>query len=204
MKSGQLQVVSVIIIIALSLGAVATVYPWASSMIQKKNDMKNLDDTYNFFQKLDETIRTIEKQGGEESLVLKVPGKLTVYPELVPSLNNSITFIFESKVSNIAEGDWIPLNTPNMNETATLGVDPPSVIFGKAERTEESINVTYRLWYRELDDPSGDYAYRIVLNTSDNKEKSTTTGFLRIQRLGSRSTLIDGKTLTITEINIIV
>ena len=198
----QTKIVSVILIIMLATAAMATVLPWAYNMIQKKKDMKSLDDVYNFFQTMDTTVRNIAQNGGEESLRLKVPGKLDVYPDSASSeLNNSIIFMMESKVSFIAEGDWIPLNTPNQNEMATLGVDPPSVIFGKAERSGDKILVQHRLWYRTLNDTSGNL-YKILLNTSNDNIISTTTGSMRIQRLGSE--VVSGKSLTITKINIIV
>ena len=207
MRSGQQQVVSVIIIVTLAIGAVATVLPWAYNMIQKKKDAKSLEDVYSFFKTLDETIRNVAKTGGEEQLTLKVPGRMSVYPEILSHpLNNSITFFFQSKVSNIAlceSGDefcWIPLNTPNTNATATLGKDTPSVISGMAEMSGNNLDITYKLWYRELYDSSTDKRYKIVLNTTDDSEKITTTGFLRIQRLSS----ITSGNLIITEINIIV
>lgn len=204
MTKGQQQLVSVVIIIVIALGTIALVLPWTLSMVQKKKDMKTLDDVYNFFQELDETIKYVEKHGGEESLILKTPGRFTVYPESLSDVNNnSIIFEFKSKVSNVAEGYWVPLNTPNTNLTATLGIDPPSVISARAEIAGNEINVWYKLWYRELDDQSG-RGYRIVLNTTGNVEKSTTTGFLRIQWLKSRDIQEAGKTLTITEINILV
>jgi len=192
---GQQQIVSVVIIIGLIIGATATVLPWANTMIQKKKDMKSLDDVYYFFQNMDETIRTIAKNGGEESLSLETPGILIISPE-----NNTISFNFESKVSNIAEGDWIPLNTPNLNETGTLGLDTPSVIFGKAEKQDNIIKIWYKLWYRELKDPSTGQLYKISLNTTDGKEKSTTTGYIRIQKIGTTTS----EDLTITKINIII
>jgi len=199
MRRGQVQVVSVVVVILIALGALALVLPWTYGMIQKKKDMKSLDDVYNFFQTLDETIRNIAKSGGEQTLSLKVPGKFTVYPESANSLhNNSIIFIFSGKVSNIAPGGWIPLNTPNTNENATLGVDTSSVIFCNATQIGDSMLIQYKLWYRTLTDTTGK-GYKIVLNTTNNEIKSTTTGFLRIQRLGS-----GGTTLTITQINVIV
>ena len=204
MTKGQQQLVSVVIIILIALGTIALVLPWTLNMIQKKKDMKTLDDVYNFFQQLDETIKYVEKNRGEESLILKSPGKFTVYSEsLLDENNNSIIFEFKSKVSNVAEGYWVPLNTPNTNETATLGIDPPSVIFARAERAGDEIDVWYKVWYRELDDQSG-HGYKIVLNTTGNSEKSTTTGFLRLQWLKSRNVQVAGKILTITEINILV
>lgn len=157
--------------------------------------MKSLDDVYYFFLNMDETIRTISKNGGEESLSLEVPGTLTVSPD-----DNTIVFNFESKVSNIAEGDWIPLNTPNLNETGTLGLDTPSVIFGKAEQDGNTIKIWYKLWYRELKDSSTNNLYKISLKTTDGTVKTTNTGFIRIQRLGTTTS----EDLTITEINIII
>ncbi len=197
---GQTQLVSVIMVILIALAILALVLPWAMNMIQKKKDMKSLDDVYNFFQTLDKTIRDIAKNGGEETLNLKTTGIIEVYSDSYSSpLNNSIMFTFYSKVSNIATGvGEIPLNTPNTNETATLGIDSPSVIFGNATMMDDRIRISYRLWYRTLNDSLG-HAYKIVLNTT-NDYQNTTTGFLRIQRLGSE-TIGD---LTITKINIIV
>ena len=197
----QTQIISAILVFLVALAAVALVLPWALTMVQKKKDMKNVDDVYNFFLKLDEVIRDVAKNGGEESLTLKVPGELTVYPDSSNHpYNNSITFSFLSKVSNIAVNvGEIPLNTPNQNSTATLGVDTPSVIFGKANLTDDSILVQYRLWYRTLVDVDGD-KFKIVLNTSENSILNSTLGFVRVQRLGTR-TVGD---LTLTEINVIV
>jgi hypothetical protein len=211
---GQSQVVSVVILIVLVIGAIGLVLPWTYTMIQKRKDMKSVDDIYNFFQRLDDTIRNIAKNGGEESLELKVPGKISVYPDSSNSnLSNSIVFSFRSLVSFVADCRelqqtvpeyypqycWIPLNTPNMNSTGTIGVDSPSVIFGKTERVENKLDVQYRLWYRRLNDTST-HGYKIILNTSENTEKNTTRGFLRIQRISSTNTPY----LTTTEINIIV
>lgn len=199
---GQTKIISVLIIILIATGTTATVVPWAYTMIQKKQDMKSLDDVYNFFESLDATIRNIAQHGGEEGLTLKVPGKFEITPDAISSGDsNSIIFSMESKVSLIAEGDWIPLNTPNINETATLGVDTPSVIFGKAQQSGDKINTQYKLWYRTLNDTSGNM-YKIILNTSDDTVKTTTTGSMRIKRIGSEE--VAGKSLTITKINIIV
>jgi hypothetical protein len=203
-KLGQTQIVSVLLIIVIALGAVSTVVPWANNMIQKKKDAKNVDDIYNFFQTLDSAIRNIAENGGEESLTLKVPGKFSIYPSaVVSSFNNSIVFVFNSKVSNIAVGDWIPLNTANENLTAPLGLDPSGVILGKAEIKEGNIiEIQYRLWYRELIDTLSNQRYKIVINPTESIEKNITTGFMRIQRLNSY--YIPSQSLTITEINIIV
>lgn len=206
MKRGQSQIVSALIIVILSLVIVGTVFSWAANIIQKKKDSKSLDDVYQFFQELDYAIINVARNGGEESAIIKVPGIITVYPEdynLEDSsvLNNSIVFKFSSRVSNVAAiDDWIPLNTPNNSTLAILGIDKPSVIFGKAKREQDTINIWYRLWFRQLEDKSLGKRYKIALKTSDGQEKTTNKGFLRIQRLGSDQ----NGNLIITQVNIIV
>ena len=194
--------VSALMVVLISLGILGAVFPWASSVIQKKKDSKSVEDVYNFFQKLDSTIINIARNGGEESLELKVPGKINAYPESLDLvLNNSIVFEFQSKVSNVAESEtWIPLNTPNANASATLGIDKPGVIFGKSTLGDNKIIVNYRLWFRELEDKTTGNIYKISLKTSDNKIINSTQGFFRIQRLSSSQT----GNLIKTQVNIIV
>ncbi len=201
MNKGQTQIVSFILIILIALLVLASIIPWANNMIQKRKDAKTTDDALNFFQKLDQTIRNIAQNGGEETMELKVDGILTIYPGSDNSgLNNSIVFLFKSKVANIAVGEWIPLNTPNTNGTATLGIDEPSVISGKAEKAGENLNIQYRLWYRNLTETTTSKTFKINLNTTDDQVKTVTTGAMRVQRIRTRQI----QNLTITEINIIV
>ena len=196
----QTQVISVILIIAIAMAAIAAILPWSMSMIQKRKDAKAVDDAFNFFVLLDTKIRSIAQSGGEEALELKVPGKLTVYPSrITQENNNSINFVFTSKVANIAPGEWICLST-NCNETATLGEDPYGVILGKAMKQGDYMTVEYKLWYRQLLDREKNQFYKIILNTTGNDIKTSTSGYIRIQKLRSYTT----QSLTITEINIII
>ncbi|MEM5776999.1 MAG: hypothetical protein QXJ06_00940 [Candidatus Aenigmatarchaeota archaeon] len=196
----QTQVISVILIIGIAIAAIAAILPWSMNMIQKRKDAKAVDDAFNFFILLDSKIRNIAQNGGEETLELNVPGKLTIYPfSTIGENSNSINFIFVSKVSNIAPGEWICLSV-NCNQTATLGADSFGVIFGKAEKQGDYLTIEYKLWYRDLLDREKNQKYRIVLKTVDDQIRSTTVPYLRIQRARSYTT----ESLTITEINIII
>jgi len=195
MRKAQTQIVSVIIIVGIAAATLATVVPWATLTIQKKKDAKSVNDIYDFFQSLDADIREIAKNGGEKSLKINVPGKLTISPD-----SNSIVFLFSSKVSNVGGEDWIPLNTVNINEIGILGVDKPSVIFAKATENANFLEIEYKLWYRTLNDTSLNKAYIIDLKTSDGQDQSTTSGYMRIRKLGS--TELDN--LITTEVNIII
>jgi len=196
----QSQVISVILIIGITIAVIATILPWSLSMIQKRKDAKAVDDAFNFFILLDSKIKNVAQNGGEETLELNVPGKLTVYPFKVSGENNnSINFVFVSKVSNIAPGEWMCLSQ-NCNETATLGVDNFGALFGKAIQQDNYLTMEYKIWYRDLIDRNTNQKYRIVLNTTNNEEKSTTIPFIRIQRLRTYTT----QSLTIAEINIII
>ncbi|MBU5687785.1 MAG: hypothetical protein QW474_00575 [Candidatus Aenigmatarchaeota archaeon] len=198
----QTQVVSVILIVGIAIAAIATIMPWSINMIQKRKDAKATDDAFNFFILLDSKIRNIAQNGGEESLQLNVPGKLTVYPSVIfGENNNSINFVFTSKIANIASNEWMCLSS-NCNETATLGIDSFGVIFGKVKKQNDYMTIEYKLWYRDLIDREKNQKYRIIINTTNNEIKSTTTSYLRIQKL--RSYTVINQSLTITEINIIV
>jgi len=201
---GQTPIVSYILVAAIGIGILATAMPWVTNMVTKKQDAKTLDTVYNFFRQIDEKIIDIANAGGKESFTLDVPGKVTVYPEEdVSEFSNSIVFEFKSKVSNIAEGQWIPLNTPNIEEIATLGSDPQGIIFGRSTKDNNEITVEYRLHYRTLYDYQTNKAYKIALKTDDDVVQSTTKNFLRVERL-QRRTEVNGQTLTINEIKIIL
>jgi hypothetical protein len=203
MKKGQSQIVSAIIVVLVILTIVGTVFPWASSVIQKKKDSKSVEDVYNFFNQLEASIIDIARNGGEESLELKIPGKITVYPEQYPDpdLNNSIVFEFASTVSNVAEtGGWVPLNTPNVNSVATQGIDKPGVIFARSSLGDGEILVWYRLWFRELEDIQSGKSYKISIGGGPGDVKQSLHGFIRIQKVGTSET----GGLIRTQLNIII
>jgi len=186
----QTEILSYIMIFVVASGLTATAIMWGIPLIQKKQDVKNLDDVYNFFVTLDQKIRSVTKGGPEETLSINVDGILTLYPYDYndPILNNSITFTFLNKVSNIAVTDppeWIPITTGNTKEApeAILGIDPPSVIFGKTQKSEPSLEVTYRLWYRGLQNPERNEVSKIILKREDGSSDklSSTSGFIRVK-----------------------
>ncbi|MFH8080848.1 MAG: hypothetical protein QXO84_03155 [Candidatus Aenigmatarchaeota archaeon] len=197
----QTQVVSVILIIGIAFAAIAAILPWSINMIQKRKDAKAVDDAFNFFILLESKIRNVAQSGGDESLELKIPGKLTVYPSSISGENNnSINFETTSKVSNIApDQGWLCMST-NCNATATLGKDDFGVILGKATKNNDNMIVEYKLWFRELKDRQTGHTFKILLNTTNNRIISTTMPFIRIQKLRTYAT----QDLTITEINIII
>ena len=196
----QTQVVSILLIVGIALAAVATITPWSLNMIQKRKDAKSVEDVFNFFFLLDSKIREVAVNGGEQTLTLKVPGKITVYPYRTDEItSNNITFSFTSKVSNVALNEWISF-TPNNNKTATLGVDNFGVIQARSQRQRDYMKIDYSLWYRDLLDRQTNKLYRIKLSTSNDQPIQTTNGFIKIQR--GQTTTTQG--LTITEVKIII
>jgi len=204
MRKAQTQIVSAILVVVIALFGLSAILPWSINMIQKRKDTKSVDDVYNFFVLLDSKIRNVAENGGEERLTLNVPGTLTInpYSDIESSSDsNSIIFTFTSKVSNIATGDWIPLNTPDTNSPGILGISPAGVIFGKANKEGNDLKIQYKLWYRSLKDSSTNKQFRISIKTPGGQTITTNNGMLKIQRLRS---YLHGESLTITEINIIV
>ncbi|MCX8178986.1 MAG: hypothetical protein N3D75_04125 [Candidatus Aenigmarchaeota archaeon] len=196
----QTQVVSVILVVGIALAAVATITPWSLNMIQKRKDAKAVEDVFNFFFLLDSKIREVAVNGGEQTLMIKVPGKISVYPYRDDqATSNNITFSFTSKVSNVALNEWISF-TSNKNKTATLGVDSFGVIQARAQRQRDYMKMDYNLWYRDLLDRQANRLYRIKLSTMNDQVVHSTNGFIRIQR----GEITTAQGLTITEVKIII
>lgn len=211
----QVEIFSYLLIFLIASGLTASALLWGFPLIQKKQDAKNLDDMYNFFTTLDRKIRTVARTGSEESLTLKIEGLITVYPcftsdvysdylcDYPDPMNNSITFTFLNRVSNIALDKWVPLTSGTLSESpaAILGEDPPSVLFEKAiEKPEGRYEVTYRLWYRGLLDVNTDKTHKIILKTENNEKKTSTIGFIRLKR----GNVITEQNYILTEVLIIL
>jgi hypothetical protein len=211
----QVEIYSYLLIFLIASALTASALLWGFPLIQKKQDAKNLDDVYNFFTTLDEKIRSVARTGSEESLTLEVEGLITVYPcfmsdtysgykcDYPDPMNNSITFTFLNRVSNIALNKSIPLTSGTLSESphAILGEDPPSVLFEKAvEKPEGRYEITYRLWYRGLLDVNTGKTHKIILKTENNEKKTSSIGFIRLKR----GNIITDQNYILTEVLIIL
>jgi hypothetical protein len=202
MTKAQGDIISAVIIIIIAMGLVGTAYSWGLPLIQKKQDTTIVNRVLNYFDQnninsLPSLIERVANIGDEETFSLDVNGVwiLREYKE-ASSFNNSLTFSFSSKVSNLAIGQWISLTTgascPPSN--ATLGIYKSSVVCARADPTDGGYNITYMVLFRELDDSSGKRGYKIDLNgtslTSTGKDVRISRGEISSKSIG-QLTLIE-------------
>lgn len=220
----QADVISAVIIIIIAITLVSAAYMWGIPLIRKRQDTALVERAYkafdrNNFNSLVRKIEYIYKNGGEDTFTLDINGVWTLYP--CPSIegggctcdstspcnaiNNSLRFtFFSSTMSNIAVGKgWVPLSSPNIDPIGTVGVDDPSVVLARADKYGDGFNITYEIWFRELDE-SPTKGYKIGLvdpNPGGPVVKSSSGKSLRISR-GAIRQISDGKILIITEMKI--
>jgi len=223
----QADIISSVIIIIIAITLVSTAYMWGMPLIRKRQDTALVERAYKFFDRnnfnsIVKKIEYIAKNGGEDTFSIDINGVWTFYPcpatdgggcscdSSIPGLetcvsgNNSIQFSFFSKVSNIAVDEgWVSLSTANTNTVGTVGVDDASVVWARSDRAGDGFNITYKVWFRELDEsPTKGYKINLIAPSAIPPEIKASTGkSIRISHVGTRI-LSDGKTLIITEIKI--
>jgi len=210
MAKAQGDIISAVIIIIIAMGLVGAAYSWGLPLIQKRQDTAIVNRVLNYFDQnninsLPSLIERVANIGDKETFSLDVNGVwiLKEYTE-ASSFNNSLTFSFSSKVSNLATGQWISLTTgascPPSN--ATLGVHKSSVVCARADSTAGGYNITYMVLFRELDDSSGTKGYKIDLQNGGASLTSTGKG-VRVSRGEISSKSVGQLTLIETIIKVI-
>jgi hypothetical protein len=204
MSKAQADIISAIIIIIIAIGLVSSAYMWGLPMIQKKQDEALAERVSNYFNQNNENslpskIKFIADNGGEETFSLDVSGLWTLN-----TTENSISFTFFNKVSNIGSATWISLTSGAScpPSTGTVGIDKPSVVCARADTLADGYDITYKIWFRQLDESGGTRGYKISLIQHPGGPAASTGNSVRIFR-GDVKTVTDVKTLIITEIKIL-
>ncbi len=210
MRKAQVDIISAIIIVTIALSLFSFAYFWGMPLIQKRQDTALVERAFKYFDpknpnSVGRRIEYVANFGGEQTFYIDLDGIwiLKEYNEESPE-NNSLLFAFSSKVSNVAPNfGWIPFS-PNIQEIGKLGLDEPSVIFERADSYGGRYNVTFKVWLRELENIDGTKGYRINLIKDPAGRKVSTSKYIKISRGNIISTQENGKTLTITEIKILL
>jgi hypothetical protein len=204
MSKAQVDIVSAIIIIIIAIGLVSSAYLWGLPLIQKRQDAALVERVSNYFSQKNENslpnkIERIANTGGEDTFTLDVNGLWVLDPS-----ENSISFTFFSRVSNIGSAAWVSLTTAAScpPSVGTLGIDKPSVVCARADTLADGYNITYKIWFRQLDESGGARGYKIKLVQHPTSPLTSTGKSVRIFR-GDISTVPGVQTLIITEIKIL-
>lgn len=210
MLKAQSDIISAVIIILIAVGLVGTAYTWGIPLIQKQQDTAVVQRVANYFStsnanSLPKKIVSVATNGGEDTFTIDVNGLWQLVPSgSVTQDNNSISFTFFSKVSNVAASQgWVTLNgVPCPPSTGNVG-DDPYAICARADPLSNGFNVTYRVQFRPLcSSTQCTQGYEIYL-LQPSAGTSTAQSF-RMQKGNSYTSTVSGQTLSITEVKILL
>jgi hypothetical protein len=204
MLKGQSDIISAIIIIIIAIGLVGTAYTWGLPLIQKQQDTAMVERVSNYFS--NDNVNSIQKKvisvatnGGEETFTEDVSGFWQLVPNGTFSVNNnSLSFTFFSRVSNIATGQWVPLNGVSCPAVSgSVGEDPYSVC-ARADSLSNGYNITYKVQFRALQGNNQGYEIYLIQHPS-----GLLTSTARLLRIGKGQSYTSGN-LIITEVKILL
>ena len=218
---GQADIISAVIIISIAIGLVATAYTWGIPLIQKRQDAALSDRVFSYFNQNNENsvakkIQSIANNGGEDTFTSDVNGFWILNPCTDAGIsgcstnynfeNNSLEFAFFSLVSQYGlDQGWITLSStdPCPSPPASVGQDP-YVVCVRSDTYATGYNVTFKVQFRELDDSANTRGFKIVLLPQISNLQSSSTKSIRISKGNQYSTVVNGKTLIITEVKILL
>jgi hypothetical protein len=207
MKKAQTEIISAVIIVVIALGLFTFGYFYLKPILEKKQDTVIVERVHAAFDQLSSTslptkIETISKLGGEDVFNLDVSGVW-----LLNEAENSIQFSFLSRVTKLAEGiGWISL-TQGASCPPSIGVvgtDKASVVCARADKFVDRYNLTYKIWYRGLEEPITGRQYLIKLIKHPAGVLRSTSKLIRIFKGRVSEEVIGGKTLISTEVKILL
>lgn len=213
MKS-QADIISVLLIVIIAIGLVATAYIWGLPLIQKRQDTAIAERVNSYFDpnnanSLPVKIESVANTGGELTFSLDVKGLWRVFPytDTYGIENNSIEFTFFSKVTKVAaDKGWVSLSgvAGCPPSTGLLGIDKSYVICAKASAIYNGYNITYKVWFRELVDTAGKNGFKIGLLQHPASSLTSTGQNVRMIFDTRRQDIQGQKTLIISQIKILL
>lgn len=192
---GQTQIISIILILGISVGLMATAYTWGLPLIQKRQDTAKFEAVFNFFDpsnpnSLERKIVSVANRRGEETLSLDFKGVWSINEN-----ENSISFSFLSRISGFAEDKGIPLvpggSCPSSG-TGKLGIDEPFDVCGYSKPYEDRYNITFKVWFRELVDEDGN-VYRIKISPLGSSSLLSKSLLIKFGGIREEESLIETK-----------
>lgn len=158
-------IVAAVTIVAIATLLTSTAYIWGVPLIQKRQEASVTEKVYNSFSQsnqnsLPKMIEDVANNRGIKTFTINTDGIWILNED-----DDSIQFNFTSKTANIAANTVTPISlTPGVQcsgtapqnspspSTGTLGQDSSSVVCVTATIQEELFIISYKIWFRELDD----------------------------------------------------
>lgn len=151
---GVSEIISAVLVVLIAIALVAVAYTWGLPLIQKMQAKVITERVAGYFDpnnvnSLQRKITSVASRGGEDVFKLDVDGLW-----IISAAENSIQFTFFSKATNIGTGDWVPILADSCVVTPAYLGSNPFVTCARSDPMGDGYNITYKVWFRELIDPS--------------------------------------------------
>ncbi len=174
-SKAQVQIVSAVLLVGILAAGISAAYLWGVPLLQKNQDVNEIDNAINSLKELSSTIESISVNKGTQSVDFKIKGLLKIIPE-----NSTIEYITNSRAAYVATSSWVTLNEDDTQGTfilpsgyGILGEDHPGVLLAKAEPQSKTYVNDFRLVFRELDDLNSNKGQKINLKVSGAAYKTS-------------------------------
>ncbi len=213
MKKAQVDVISVVLIVLLAIALVAVAYNWGLPLIQKRQDSIILERVKNSFSQINinslpSKIERAANTASQETFNLDVDGLWAIYPfDYAGIENNSISFTFFSKVTDVAPNTGWQSLTPNAQcppSNGNLLLDKASVVCRRADNFGNGYNITYIVWFRDLVDEQSSSIFKVKLLRHEAGRSTSNIKTIKIFGATPIRTSQAGQTLIITEVKILL
>lgn len=204
------ETVSVVLILVISLSLVSLVIMYGYPMVIKAQDKGALERIITLFSpehtnSIVKKMEYVSKFGGSATINLEVRGVWEVIGFNVTSqMNNSLSYTFMSKVTNIISDHYISLSEGEScpPSSGIIGVNSPFVVCFKGEPSSGSFIIKYTVFARNLTSEGQTYVVRLKPKTGTTAQSTSTT--IRIERTNLESFYEDGKKVIIATLEVIL
>lgn len=176
---GQTQVLTAVLLGGILIAGVSSAYIWGLPILRKNQDVNNAKQSLTDLKKLSKAVGAVASGSGSRSVTVRLgEGTLDINAE-----EDMMTYTSLTQGAYVSTRIWVPLNENDMqgvNRTTGLpaqgygirGVDKPSLLIGKAERSSNAFKTTYRIVLRRALDTDTGRTYQIDLVRDGNLQAS--------------------------------
>lgn len=214
---GQSDIIAVVLIVLIAIALLGVAYTFGLPLINKNQDQALSNRVDAFFSQtnsnsLPAKIQAVANGGSKDQVTLDVTGITRLAPGGTAGVNNnSIDFSFQSSVSTKgADQGWISLSGAQCSPgpvPGIIGQDQPSVVCARADKVSANLyNITYRVYFRELDDAQQRSGFLISLEQHPASSLISSGGSPNIRiEFDKRQEVVQGsKDLIITYVKILL
>lgn len=221
------EIISALLIAVFAIALFATAYTYFLPIIEKNQDRALVERVDSLFDQsntnsLPSKIEFVANNGGETRFDSSLRGIWQLFPCADTQAdgvtyregcgnfgvqNNSIEFTITSNAAKYADGaGWISLSGESCPPPAgNLGTDKASVVCVRVDQTPAGkFNVTYRVWFRPLNDATGRNTFKINLLQHPATSLQFTGQSVQASFNNRRTETVGDKTLITSEVKILL